>query len=86
MPNLNSEEFIKAYSVKNNDMMFVLYICSIIRSTIALHNLINNKLQIKEIEKGAGDKEKSAPPAPAGEKSDKKAGDKVEKKEGSSKK
>ena len=67
-------------------MMFVLYICSIIRSTIALHNLINNKLQIKEIEKGAGDKEKSAPPAPAGEKSDKKSGDKAEKKESSTKK
>ena len=29
-------------------MMFVIYISSLIRSTIALHDLISNKLDLKE--------------------------------------
>ena len=30
--------------------MMVLYVCSLIRSVVSLHNLINNKVQTKEIE------------------------------------
>lgn len=30
--------------------MHVLYVCSLIRSVVSLHNLINNKVQTKEIE------------------------------------
>jgi 26S proteasome regulatory subunit N8 len=37
-------------SVKTNDHMHVLYVCSLIRSVTSLHNLINNKVQTKEIE------------------------------------
>ena len=51
LPNISSEEMTKAFFVKNNDNIFVLYICSIIRSMISLHNLINNKIQNKEAEK-----------------------------------
>jgi 26S proteasome regulatory subunit N8 len=31
-------------AVKTNDMMLVIYLSSLIRSVIALHNLINNKV------------------------------------------
>mmetsp|Transcript_15403 Transcript_15403/g.17761 ORF Transcript_15403/g.17761 Transcript_15403/m.17761 type:complete len:325 (+) Transcript_15403:48-1022(+) len=51
LPNTTSEDFAKALLTKNNDHNFVLYISSIIRSIVALHNLINNKLQNKEAEK-----------------------------------
>mmetsp|Transcript_10919 Transcript_10919/g.20629 ORF Transcript_10919/g.20629 Transcript_10919/m.20629 type:complete len:100 (+) Transcript_10919:218-517(+) len=43
MPNLNVEEVDKAFAVKTNDMMMAMYIASLVRSVIALHNLINNK-------------------------------------------
>ncbi|XWS07663.1 hypothetical protein CRYUN_Cryun41cG0008900 [Craigia yunnanensis] len=44
LPNLNVEVLIKAFAVKTNDMMLVIYLSSLIRSTIALHSLINNKV------------------------------------------
>uniref|UniRef100_A0A061S7F8 26S proteasome regulatory subunit N8 n=1 Tax=Tetraselmis sp. GSL018 TaxID=582737 RepID=A0A061S7F8_9CHLO len=43
LPNLNAEELMKSFSVKSNDMMLVIYLSSLIRSVIALHNLIDNK-------------------------------------------
>jgi len=51
LPNLKIEELVKSFSVKTNDFMLTNYISSIIRATIALHNLVNNKIQNKEIEK-----------------------------------
>lgn len=51
LPNLNVDEFIKSVTVKTNDQMVVIYLASVVRSVIALHNLINNKLQNKELEK-----------------------------------
>eukprot|EP00899_Mesostigma_viride_P002076 jgi/Mesvir1/1186/Mv17680-RA.1 len=53
LPNLEHEAIVKAFAVKTNDMMLVIYIASLIRSTIALHNLINNKVHNKEAEKRA---------------------------------
>mmetsp|Transcript_19200 Transcript_19200/g.48543 ORF Transcript_19200/g.48543 Transcript_19200/m.48543 type:complete len:117 (-) Transcript_19200:232-582(-) len=50
LPNLNVEELVRAFSVKTNDMMLVIYISSLVRSVVALHNLINNKLTLKEAE------------------------------------
>lgn len=41
---------IKSFAAKNNDMMFVLYVCSLSKSIIALHSLINNKLSNREAE------------------------------------
>jgi len=79
LPNINSEEMTKAIVTKNNDNTFVLYICSIIRSIVSLHNLINNKLQNKETEKASTDKataektekEKETKAGEKGEKGDK---------------
>ena len=41
---------VRSMSVKTNDYMHVVYVCSLIRSVISLHNLINNKINTKEIE------------------------------------
>lgn len=59
LPNLNVEELIRSFSVKTNDMMLVIYLSSVIRSVIALHNLINNKIANRDAElKAAADEEK----------------------------
>jgi len=44
LPNMNTQEMVRSLTIKNNDNTFVIYVCSIIRSIIALHNLIDNKL------------------------------------------
>lgn len=43
LPNLNVEELMRSFAVKSNDMMLVIYVSSLIRSVLALHNLIDNK-------------------------------------------
>lgn len=48
LPNLQIEEMIKAFSIKSNDYMYVLYVSSLIKSVISLHSLINNKIHNKE--------------------------------------
>ncbi|PON92629.1 Rpn11/EIF3F, C-terminal [Trema orientale] len=65
LPNLNVTELIKGFAVKTNDMMLVIYLSSLIRSVIALHNLINNKMLNKEHEK-AEDAKPAAVPAVSG--------------------
>ena len=70
LPNLNQEEIIKNFSVKTNDYMHMTYVCSLIRSVISLHNLINNKivynqgfsdLTKEKKKKVEGEKEKKEP-------------------------
>ena len=51
LPNLNLEEYVKGFNVSTNDMMLVMYLSSLIRAVIALHDLINNKAQNKEHER-----------------------------------
>merc|ERR1719263_2158699 len=53
LPNLNIEELVKAFAVKTNDMMLAIYLSSIIRAILALHNLVNNRLLNKEKERAA---------------------------------
>jgi len=50
LPNLNVEEMVRAFAVKTNDMMLAIYLSSLIRSIIALHNLINNQLKNRAAE------------------------------------
>eukprot|EP00794_Sanderia_malayensis_P017382 gene17382-19121_t len=54
IPNLNIDDFVKSFVIKTNDQMLVVYVASMIRCVIALHNLINNKLQNKDFEKEEG--------------------------------
>merc|ERR1712087_714622 len=61
LPDQDSEELVKSFAMETNDMMLSLYLGSILRSTIALHNLINNKIKNKKLkEKKQEDKEKKA--------------------------
>lgn len=48
LPEISMPEFVKASFIKTNDQALVIYLASMIRSVIALHNLINNKIQNKE--------------------------------------
>eukprot|EP01092_Planopodium_desertum_P012997 TRINITY_DN6173_c0_g1_i1.p1 TRINITY_DN6173_c0_g1~~TRINITY_DN6173_c0_g1_i1.p1 ORF type:complete len:324 (+),score=37.40 TRINITY_DN6173_c0_g1_i1:20-991(+) len=50
LPNLDLEEVVKSFAVKTNDLMLVIYVASLIRSVIALHNLINNKIKNRDEE------------------------------------
>ena len=45
LPNLNLHSLVTAFSVSANDQLMVLYLASLIRAVIALHNLINNKVR-----------------------------------------
>ncbi|XP_002741491.1 26S proteasome non-ATPase regulatory subunit 7-like [Saccoglossus kowalevskii] len=56
LPDVNFSEFVKAFLVKTNDQMLVVYLAALIRSIIALHNLINNKIQNRDAEKQEGQK------------------------------
>lgn len=51
LPNLNVDEFSKAFIVKTNDQLLVVYLASLIRAVIALHELIQNKVANREAER-----------------------------------
>jgi len=57
LPDVTNPVFVRSLQVNTNDQMLVMYIASVIRSVIALHNLINNKLANKEAEKKEGKKD-----------------------------
>jgi len=84
LPNLNAENFMKSITVKTNDQMAVVYLASMVRSVLALHNLIDNKIQNKEAEKEK-EEQKQKSIAAAKEEKEKKEKEKEEKKEGDSK-
>lgn len=48
LPEVTSTDFVKSTFIKTNDQALVVYLASMIRSVIALHNLISNKIQNKE--------------------------------------
>lgn len=62
LPNLNTEELVRSFTVKGNDMMLAMYLGSLIRSVLALHGLINNKEVKAKKEKDAN---KQVPPIAA---------------------
>ena len=43
LPNLGVEELTRSFAVQSNDMMLAIYLASLTRSVLALHNLIDNK-------------------------------------------
>lgn len=55
LPNLNVEELVRSLLIKTNDMHMVIYLSSLIRSVIVLHDLVNNKIRYNEqVEIGFG--------------------------------
>ena len=75
LPDINLREFVRSMYIKTNDQMLVVYIAALIRSIIALHNLINNKIQNRDAEKNEG-KEKKIPSAADAKEKGKEAGEK----------
>jgi len=62
LPNLNSETLVRAFAVKSNDMTLAIYLGSMMRSILALHNLISNKLDLRAAEAAPeGEQTKEAP-------------------------
>nr|CAD7446957.1 unnamed protein product [Timema bartmani]CAD7461488.1 unnamed protein product [Timema tahoe] len=57
LPDINQGNFVDSLYVKTNDQMLVVYLAALIRSIIALHNLINNKLTNRDAEKKEGKKD-----------------------------
>ena len=49
---------VRSFSVKSNDYMYVMYVSSLIRSILSIHDLINNKINAKEIELERAKREK----------------------------
>ena len=45
IPNLNIDELVRAMVVKTNDLHLVIYLSSLVRSVIALHGLLSNKIK-----------------------------------------
>ena len=50
LPDVTSTEMVQSMAVKTNDAMLMVYVASQIRAILALHNLINNKIDLKESE------------------------------------
>ena len=48
LPNLNTEEMVRSILIKTNDMQLAIYLSSLIRAVIALHDLINNRIRYGE--------------------------------------
>ena len=48
LPNLNTPDLVRSMIVKTNDMHMAIYLAALIRSVIALHDLVNNKIRYGE--------------------------------------
>jgi 26S proteasome regulatory subunit N8 len=60
LPNIHLAGTVKSFSVQTNDELLVIYLSSMIRSIIALHNLIENKGMLRDEEKTPEEKAKDA--------------------------
>jgi len=78
LPNLSHQALVRSFAVKTNDMLLAIYLSSLIRSVIALHNLIRNKVALREAERKLDHPEMNSDKKPAakqkedGKKDDKK--------------
>ena len=50
MPNI-TQEMVNAMTVKTNDGLLATYVSGLCRAVIALHDLINNKIENRDAEK-----------------------------------
>jgi len=50
VPNLNVEELVKSMLTKTNDLHLVMYLSSMVRSVMALHGLLSNKIKYLDID------------------------------------
>lgn len=73
LPDQDSDELVRSFAMETNDMMLALYLGSMLRSTVALHNLINNKIKNNKAKEEKSDEKKKGK---KGEKDEKKGEDK----------
>lgn len=59
LPDMTQSSFVDSLYVKTNDQMLVVYLAALVRSIVALHNLINNKLTNRDAEKKETDKKEA---------------------------
>jgi len=57
LPDVSGLEFVRSCNIQTNDQLMAIYVGSLVRAVIALHNLINNKLSLRDAEKGDTGKE-----------------------------
>lgn len=86
LPDVNLQEFVKAFYLKTNDQMLVVYLASLIRSVVALHNLINNKIANRDAEKKEGQEKEDSKKERKDDKEKEKADSKKEEKKEKEKK
>jgi 26S proteasome regulatory subunit N8 len=65
LPNLSEPALVRAFAVKLNDMMLAVYLCALIRSVLALHTLIRNKIALRDAERKQDQPPEAKPPADA---------------------
>lgn len=64
LPDTSRPALLKAFATQTNDSMMTLYLASVVRSVLALHNLIDNKIhnkrdaELKEKESAKAEEEK----------------------------
>lgn len=75
LPDITTDSFTETMYVKTNDQMLVVYLASMVRSIIALHNLINNKLTNRDAEEGKKEDAKKDKDGKDGKKDDGKKDD-----------
>ncbi|EGD77756.1 hypothetical protein PTSG_08845 [Salpingoeca rosetta] len=57
LPDLDASALSAALTTATSDQLLVVYLASLLRSTIALHNLLDNKIENLDAEKKAAEKE-----------------------------
>lgn len=50
LPNLNVEKLVRSMQMKTNDMHLVMYLSSLVRSVVALHSLLLNKIKFANMD------------------------------------
>lgn len=56
LPDLEKPETVRSFRVANNDRLLIVYLSSLIRSVIALHALVNNRLEMARGEHNTDEK------------------------------
>lgn len=71
LPDVHLQSFVGAVFSRSNDQMLVMYVAAMVRSIIALHNLILNKIDMRNQELGIEPKKTVKKVAGAGDAKDK---------------
>ncbi|OWR43683.1 proteasome 26S non-ATPase subunit 7 [Danaus plexippus plexippus] len=79
LPDIFSDNFADNLYIKTNDQSLVVYLAALVRSIIALHNLINNKITNRDAEEGKKEESKDKKEK-KDDKDDKKTDDKAKEK------